>query len=72
MPADYFTKAATIVRDHEQDRRDGICRCNAYAFPHRIWSGSCNGPDIDYGVGGMSQWDREENDAFNQRERESA
>lgn len=70
--ADYFAKAVTIVRDHEQDRRDGICRCNAYAFPHRQWSGSCTGPNVDYGIGGLSQWDREENDAFNQRERESA
>lgn len=68
----YFAIATTIVRDHEQDRRDGVCRCNSYAFPHRVWSGSCTGPEIDYGIGGMSQWDIEENNAFNQRERASA
>lgn len=72
MPANYFDVAAKILRDHEQDRINGLCSCTAYGFKHRAWSGSCTGPDLDYGVGGMSQWDREENDAFNQRERESA
>lgn len=66
---DYFKAAVDIVRQHETDRKTGICRCDAYKFPHRKWSGSCEGENaVEYATDSMSQWDREELQCFDRAE----
>ena len=70
MTTNYFDVAARIIRQHEHDRVTKVCRCNAYAFPHRAWSGSCTGYHPEFGVGRDAEFAKQ-NAEFNRTEIES-
>ena len=71
MSADYFAVATAIARSHEADRKAQVCRCDAYAFPHRPGSGRCPAPEIGitrYSTDPRPLWEAEERRLFDAAE----
>lgn len=45
------------------------CQCEAYKFPHREFSGACEGKRlVEYATDAMNAWDKEELALFNRAE----
>ena len=45
------------------------CKCDAYKFPHREFSGTCEGKRVvEYATDTMNAWDKEELALFNRAE----
>ena len=45
------------------------CQCEAYKFPHREFSGACEGMRlVEYAADAMNAWDKEELALFNRAE----
>jgi hypothetical protein len=72
---DYFETAKQIVREDALKKgyiKATPCECDAYTFPHRKFSGSCEGPHlVEYATDTMNAWDREELNCFNKAESQS-